>query len=127
MAGGEPGEGDGECVLGEAEGDVGEGFGRWGDGGADGGFAGVGGEGDQASEKRGQQLFARSKLRGGAIGEQRGDRDADEGMEGAPDEVEGGDLVGEEFDGEQGCAGGDYGPGLEELKGWREREMSEAG
>ena len=48
-------------------------------------------------------------------------------MEGAPDQVEGGDFVGEEFDGEQGCAGGNYRPGFYELEGGRERDVSEAG
>ena len=100
MTRGEPGEGDGEGVLGEAEGDVGEGLGRWSDGGADGGFAGVGGECDSGSEKRGDELLGGSELRGGAIGEQRGDGDADEGVERAPEKVEGGDFVGEELDSE---------------------------
>jgi hypothetical protein len=36
-------------------------------------------------------------------------------VERAPDQIEGGDFVGEEFDGEQSLAGGDYGPGLQEL------------
>ncbi len=48
-------------------------------------------------------------------------------MEGAPDQVEGGDFVGEELDGEQDCAGADYGPAFQELKSWRKRDVSEAG
>jgi hypothetical protein len=48
-------------------------------------------------------------------------------VERAPEKVEGGDFVGEEFDGEERYAGGDHGPGLEELESWREREVSEAG
>jgi hypothetical protein len=48
-------------------------------------------------------------------------------VEGAPDQVEGGDFVGEEFYGEENCAGGDYWPGFEEFESWRERDMSEAG
>jgi hypothetical protein len=127
VAGGEPSQGDGEDIFGEAEGDVGDGLGRWSDGGADGSFAGVGVECDEASEKRSQKLLGGSELGGGAVGEQRGDRDTDEGVEGGPDEIEGGDFVGEEFDGEERGAGGDHGPGFEELESWREREISEAG
>ena len=116
MAGGEPGKGDGEGVFGEAEGDVGDGLGGWSDGGADCGFAGVGGEGDGGSEKCGEKLLAGSELGSGAVGEQGGHRDANEGVERGPDEIEGGDFVGEEFDGEERGAGGDHGPGFEELE-----------
>ena len=61
------------------------------------------------------------------VGDERRDGDADEGVERAPEKIEGGDFVGEEFDGEEACAGGDDGPGFEELQGWRERKVSEAG
>jgi hypothetical protein len=89
-----------EPRLGKAEGDVREGLGRWSDGGADSSFAGVGGEGDGGSEKRGDELLGGSKLRGGAIREQRSDGDADESVERAPEKIESGDFVGEKFDGE---------------------------
>ena len=87
----------------------------------------MGGKGDGGTEKSGEELLAGSELCGGAVGEQGGDRNADEGVQRGPDEIEGGDFVGEEFDGEECGAGGDYGPGFEELQSWREREMSEAG
>jgi len=87
----------------------------------------VGGERDDGSQKRGQQLLGGSELGGGAVGQQGGDRDEDEGVERAPDQVEGGDLIGEEFDGEQRSAGGDDGPAFQELQGWREWKVSEAG
>ena len=48
-------------------------------------------------------------------------------MESAPEEVEGGDFVGEEFDGEESRAGCDYWPRGQELEGWRKWEVSEAG
>ena len=126
MTRGEPREGNSERVLGKAEGDVREGLGRWSDRGADGGFAGVGGESDGRSEKRSDELLGGSELRSGAVGKQRGDRDANESVESAPEKIEGGDFVGEEFNGEERCAGGDDGPCFEELESWREREMSEA-
>ncbi len=47
------------------------------------------------------------------VGDERCDRDSDEGVEEIPEEVEGGDLVGEEFDGEEDSAGDDD-PGVAE-------------
>jgi hypothetical protein len=46
--------------------------------------------------------------------------------EGAPDQIEGRDFVGEEFDYEQDCAGSDYGPGFQQLECWREGDVAEA-
>jgi hypothetical protein len=42
------------------------------------------------------------------VGDQRCDGDADESVEEIPEEVEGWDLVGEEFDGEEDGAGGSW-------------------
>lgn len=39
------------------------------------------------------------------VGDERGDRDADEGVEQVPDHVEGGDLVGEELNCEEDGTG----------------------
>ncbi len=111
----------------EAQRDIREGFGRGRDGGAGGGFAAVGDEGDGGSEKCGQQLVLGRKLGRGAVGEESGDRDADESVQGIPDEIEGGDFVGEEFEDEERGTGGNDGPGGEELQSGREREMSAAG
>ena len=86
----------------------------------------MGGEGYGGSEGGGQQLLRGGELAGGSVGEQCGGGNADEGVESAPDEVESGDFVGEEFDGEQECAGGDYGPGFQELQRRREGDVSEA-
>lgn len=47
-------------------------------------------------------------------------------MERAPEKIEGGNFVGEKFDGEERGAGGDDGPGCEELESGRERKMAEA-
>jgi len=80
--------------------------------------------GDGCTEQCCQQLLGGSELRGGPVRDQGSDGDADEGVEGAPDQIEGGDLAGEEFDGEEGRAGGDYGPAFEEFQGWREWKMS---
>lgn len=48
-------------------------------------------------------------------------------MQGVPDEVEGWDLVGEEFDHKERGAGGDDRPSPEQQQSRWEREMSEAG
>ncbi len=117
LPGGEPGEEDGQDIFAHAEGDVGEGLGRGGDGGADGGFAAVSDEGDSASGKRGGKLLGGREGCRGLIREERGDRNADEGVERVPDEVEGGDLVGEELDGEEREAGGDDAPVGEQVEG----------
>ena len=47
------------------------------------------------------------------IGDQGGDRDADDGVDAVPDEIEGGDLVGDELDDEEDGAG-DENPGVAE-------------
>ena len=112
----EPGEGDGGDVFTGGEGDVGHGLGAGGDEGAGGGLRGVGDGRDGGSGDGGEELHLGRELRGGLVGEQRGDGDADEGVGGVPDEVEGGDLVGEDFDGEEEAGDGDD-PGLESA--WR--------
>jgi len=122
MAGGEPGERYGSHVFAEGEADVGEGFGRWRDGGTDGGLASVGCEGDGCTEKGGNELFLRRQRGGGTPRDESGDRYADEGMERVPDEIEGRDFVGEEFDCEECGAGSDYPPAGEEMKLVRQDE-----
>lgn len=105
MVGGEPGEGDGDDIFAEGEANVGEGLRGGGYGGANCGFAAVSGESDGGAEQSREKLLLRSECRRGAPGEERGDRNTDEGMEGVPDEVEGRDFVGKELDGEEGDAG----------------------
>lgn len=109
----QPGEGDGGDVFAGGEGDVGDGLGAGGDEGSGGGFGGVGDSGDGGSGGGGEELHLRRELRGGLIGEERGYGDADEGMGGVPDEIEGGDLVGEDFDSEEDAGDGDD-PGVGE-------------
>ncbi len=121
MARGQPGQGDGQDVFANTQRDVREWFGRGGDGGAGGGFAAVGDEGYGCSEERGQELVLGGKLGGGLVGEKSGDGDADEGVEGVPDEVERGDFVGEEFDDEERGAGDDDRPALEQMESRRKR------
>jgi hypothetical protein len=87
----------------------------------------VSSQGDGGSEGGGEELLGGSELASGSVGKERGDGDANKGVEGAPDQVEGGDFVGEEFDGEERCAGGDDWPGFEEFEGRREWDVSEAG
>src|SRR5258708_1537247 len=87
----------------------------------------MGGEGDGGSEKRGEELLGGRELRGSPGSEQGGDGNAHEGVEGAPKEIECGDFISGEFDGEERCAGGEYRPGFKELAGGREREVSKAG
>ena len=127
MARGQPGQADGEDVFAEAERDVGEGFGRGRYGGAGGGFAAVGDKGDPGAEQRRHQLVRGRKLGGGLVGQQSGDWDADEGVEGVPEQVEGGDFVGEEFEGEEREAGDDDGPSGEQEQPGRKRHMAETG
>ena len=127
MARGQPGQADGYDVFAEAQRDVREWFGRGRHGGAGGGFAAVGDQGYGCADECGQQLVLGRKLAGRAVGEESGDGDADESVQGVPDQVEGRDLVGEEFDDEQCGAGGDDGPSGEQLQSGRKRKMGEAG
>ena len=113
MMGGEPGEGDGGDVFAGGERDVGERLGTGGDHGAGGGFGGVGDGRDGGSADGGEELHLGRELRGGLVGEQRGYGHTDEGVGGVPDEIEGGDLVGEDFDGEEEAGDGDD-PGVGE-------------
>ena len=53
---------------------------------------------DQAAGDGGQQLSFGRKLGGGSIGDEGRDGDADKSMQRIPEEVEGGDFVGEKFD-----------------------------
>jgi len=87
----------------------------------------VGNQGYGGSEERGQELVLGGKLGGGLVGEESGDGDADESVQGVPDEVEGGDFVGEELDDEERGAGDDDRPSVEQLQSRRQREMAEAG
>ena len=85
MSGGEPGEGDGEGVFGEAQRDIGERLGGWSDGSAKSGLASVSSQGDGGPEGGGEELLGGSELASGSVGEERGDGDANKGVEGAPD------------------------------------------
>ncbi len=105
VLGGEPGEADGGDIFCRRERDVGYRLRAGGDEGAGGGLAGVRERGDGGTDGGGEKLHLRRELRGGLIGKQRRNGDADEGVGGVPDEVEGGNFVGEELDGEEG--GGD--------------------
>ena len=127
MARGQPSQGDGEHIFGDAETDVRERFGRGRYGGAGGGFAAVGDEGDAGAEQRGHQLVRGRKLGGGLVGQQSGDRDANEGVQSVPDQVEGWDLVSEEFEGEECEAGDDDGPSGEQEQARRKRHVAETG
>ena len=120
--GGQPGEEDGERVFSAAEGDVGEGFRRRGDSYAHGGLAGVCGEGDEAASDGCSELQLGGELGGGAEGDEGGHWDANEGVKGVPEEVEGGEFVCEEFDNEKGEGGGDDPPTGDEVEGRRESE-----
>jgi hypothetical protein len=73
MLGREPRQSDGENVFAEAERDIRNRLGRWGNGGTRGGLASVGDERDYGSEQRGEQLLLRGKLLRGFEGEQSGD------------------------------------------------------
>lgn len=127
MVGREPGEADGYSVSCGAEGDVGDRLGTGSYGGADGCLGGVGGECNGCAQGGGEHLHLRSELRTGVVGDERGDRDADEGVKDIPEEVYGGDLVGEEFDGEEDGAGDDD-PGVAEgVEAWWELDDVGAG
>src|ERR1700758_5808685 len=56
------------------------------------------------------------KLSCGPVGQQSGHGNPDKGVKCVPDQIECGNLVGEELDGKQGCAGRDYGPALQQLE-----------
>jgi hypothetical protein len=120
VAGGEPGEGDGGDVFAGGEGDVGDGFWAGSDEDAGGGFGGVGDGGNSGSGSSGEELQLRGELGGGLVGEQRGDGHADEGVGGVPEEIEAGNLVGEEFHGKEDGGDGDdpaVGEGVEAGRG----------
>ena len=70
----------------------------------------MGDEGYECTQQCGQELVRGRELGGCLVGQQSGYGDADEGVQGVPEQIEGGDFVGEELDDEQGQAGGDYGP-----------------
>lgn len=113
MVGGGPGEADGDGVFRGAEGDVGDRLGAGGDDGAEGGLRAVGDRGEEAAGTRGQELQAGREVGAGGVGEKGGGWDADDGVERVPDEIDAGDLVGDELAGEEeGCGGED--PGMAE-------------
>jgi hypothetical protein len=120
VVGCEPGEGDGGDVFAGGEGDVGDGFGARGDQGSGGGLGGVGDCGDCSSGSRRDELQLRGELVGSLVGEYRGDRNADKGVGGVPEEIEAGNLVGEEFHGKEDGGDGDdpaVGEGVEAGRG----------
>lgn len=67
------------------------------------------------------------ELAGRAVGEESGDGDANEGVERVPDEIEGWNLVSEEFDDEEGDAGADNDPALKRLQSSGKWQMTETG
>ena len=81
----------------------------------------------EGSDERRQQLVFWRELAGGAVGQESGNGDSDEGMKSIPDQVEGGNLIREELDYEQRYACCDQRPALKELQSRRKREMGEAG
>jgi len=81
---------------------------------------------DGGSGDGGEELHLGRELRGGLVGEQCGDGDADEGVGGIPDEVEGGDFVGEDFDGEEHARDDDDPGAGERVEAGRERDPIEA-
>lgn len=83
---------------------------------------------DSRPEKSCEKLVFWGELAGCAIGEESGDGDANEGVECIPDEVEGRNLVGEEFNDEKDNAGSDDDPALERLQSngkWKVPETGE--
>ena len=66
-------------------------------------------------------------MRGCAEGNQGGHGDAHEGVEGIPEEIEGGYLVGEELDGKQGERCADDPPIVEQMKAGGQLEQVEVG
>lgn len=122
-----PGEADGDDILGAREGDIRDGLRAGGDGRANGGFGAVGDQRDGGSEGGGEDLHLGRELRTGVIRDESGDGNADEGVEGVPEEVEAGDLVGDELGQEHGGAGGED-PGMaERVETWGQRHPMGAG
>ena len=107
VVGGGPGEADGYGVFRGAEGEVGDRLGAGGDDGAEGDFGAVGDGGEEAADSGGDELQAGREVGAGCVGEKRGGRDADDGVECVPDEVDAGDFVGDELPGEEDGAGGE--------------------
>src|SRR5207302_4235666 len=93
---------------------------------ASGSFAAMGDEGDESSDECCEQLMLWRELAGGAVGQESGHGDSDEGVKGIPDQIESGDLVGEELDREQCGASRNYGPALQYLQTRGKRKMAEA-
>ncbi len=127
VGGGEPSQSDGADIFAYAEGSVGKRFGRGRDGGAGGDLPSVGGKGDSASENRGHDLDVGRQASAGVISEQGGDGDANEGVQCVPDEVEGGNFVGKEFDGKECETNSDYPPGFNQVQGRGNRDDVQAG
>ena len=87
----------------------------------------MGDECDCGSKESCEKLVFRRELGSRTIGKKPSNWYADEGMERVPDEIERRNLVGEEFDDEQGRADADDGPSCKKLEpGW-EWKMTEAG
>lgn len=118
MLGGDPGEKDGEDIFRAAEGDVGEWLGTGCDGCPDCGFGAVGDECNGCTDDGGEDLHLRRELRAGMIGQESGEWDSDESVDGIPNEVEARDFVGHELNGEQGSAGDEDPEMSERLQAW---------
>ena len=94
---------------------------------AGGGLGGVGDGSNDCSEAGHQQLHLGGEMGACGVGEDRGDGDADEGMESVPDEIEARDLVCEELAGEEDGADRDDPGVLEGFKSGRKRDPVQAG
>jgi hypothetical protein len=127
LPGCEPGEEYGQRIFAEAERDIRERLGRWSYGGARSDLAAMCSQGDQAAGECSYKLLGGRQSGRGAIGEERGDRNADKRMQRIPDQVEGGNLIGEKLDREERAAAGNHIPTRQKLQRSRERQPSSMG
>ena len=124
MFGCKPGQEDREYIFGSAERDIRKRFGRGSHAGAERGLSAMRGERDAGSESDAGEVPLGRELAAGGVGEKRSNRYPDERMDGVPEEIEIGNLVGEEFEDEKGRGDYDNAPVLEEQKaGWKRDGM----
>ena len=74
------------------------------------------GQGDDSPGNGGHHLRFGREVRGGAVGEIGSDGNADEGVQGVPDEIEGRNFVGKELDDKQDERGGNDRPGFDHVE-----------
>src|SRR5215467_16344865 len=125
MVGGDPGEADGENVLAQAERYVGEGFGRRCYGCADGGFAAVRSEGDGGTEQGGDQLHSGGELGASGVAKVGSHGHTNKCVQRIPDQIEGRNFVGKEFEREERGRGDNDPPGLEPMQCGRKLDDAE--